>query len=207
MKVIEGNMSNKVGYRTLTVNGRYIRGYCLPDFKSKATEAESSKPSGSTSGSASGGLNKTPKWTGVSTADGLNVRTWAGTEYGNIKSYPKLNKGNEVDVCDSVKAADGDAWYYVRIAGKYYGFVHSDYIKKASTTEEKKELTIGDVVNFTGSKHYTSSYKTAKAKACKAGKAKITAINAKGAHPYHLVKASGSKATVHGWVDKDDIEA
>ena len=29
------------------------------------------------------------------------------------------------------KAADGKAWYYIRIAGKYYGFVSSDYIVKA----------------------------------------------------------------------------
>ena len=27
--------------------------------------------------------------------------------------------GNLIDVCDSVKAADGSEWYYVRIAGKY----------------------------------------------------------------------------------------
>lgn len=32
MQIIEGNISNKVGYRTLSVNGRYIRGYCLPDY-------------------------------------------------------------------------------------------------------------------------------------------------------------------------------
>lgn len=35
--VIEGNKSNAVGYRTIQVNGRYIRGYCLPDFASKAS--------------------------------------------------------------------------------------------------------------------------------------------------------------------------
>ena len=33
MKVIEGNMSDAVGCRTLQVNGRYIRGYGLPKFK------------------------------------------------------------------------------------------------------------------------------------------------------------------------------
>lgn len=34
--VIEGNKNNAVGYRTLTVNGRYIRGYGVPDYASKA---------------------------------------------------------------------------------------------------------------------------------------------------------------------------
>ena len=30
--VVEGNKSNAVGRRTLEVNGRYIRGYGVPDF-------------------------------------------------------------------------------------------------------------------------------------------------------------------------------
>lgn len=36
IKVIEGNKSDSVAYRTISVNGRYIRGYCLPDYASKA---------------------------------------------------------------------------------------------------------------------------------------------------------------------------
>lgn len=43
IKVIEGNKSNAVGYRSMAVNGRYIRGFCLPDYASKATS--SSAPS------------------------------------------------------------------------------------------------------------------------------------------------------------------
>lgn len=35
--VIEGNMSKKVGRRTMQVNGKYIRGYCLPDYSKKVT--------------------------------------------------------------------------------------------------------------------------------------------------------------------------
>ena len=71
-----------------------------------------------------------PKWVGEVTAQSLNVRTWAGTDFKNIKSYPTLAKTNLVDVCDTVKAADGSVWYYIRIAGKYYGFVSAKYIKK-----------------------------------------------------------------------------
>lgn len=36
MKIIEGNKSDSVAYRALSVNGKYIRGYCLPDYASKA---------------------------------------------------------------------------------------------------------------------------------------------------------------------------
>lgn len=38
--VIEGNVNSKVAMRTLAVNGRYIRGFGIPDFASKATEEE-----------------------------------------------------------------------------------------------------------------------------------------------------------------------
>lgn len=71
-------------------------------------------------------------YTGQVTASSLNVRTWAGTEYPNIKKYPTLSKGNKVDVMNfTQKASDGSSWYYIRIAGKYFGFVSAKHIKKA----------------------------------------------------------------------------
>ena len=36
MTIYEGNKGEAVATRTLQVNGRYIRGYCLPDYASKA---------------------------------------------------------------------------------------------------------------------------------------------------------------------------
>lgn len=38
--VIEGNLNNAVGYRELEVNGRYIRGFGVPDYASKADAVE-----------------------------------------------------------------------------------------------------------------------------------------------------------------------
>ncbi len=125
--VIEGNKGNAVGRRTMQVNGKYIRGYGVPKYNSGATQDSQS----GNMGSSSSALNKAPKWGGKVTASSLNVRSWAGTEYSNIKSWPTLSKGNLVDVCDSVKAGDGSTWYYVRINGRIYGFVHSAYITKA----------------------------------------------------------------------------
>ena len=75
-------------------------------------------------------LNKTPKYVGKVTATELNVRSWAGKENPIIKKWPLLKKDNLVDVCDTIKAADGSNWHYIRIAGKYYGFVSATYIKK-----------------------------------------------------------------------------
>lgn len=59
------------------------------------------------------------------------VRTWAGGNYPSIKKWPKLVRGNLVDVMNfTQKATNGVSWHYVRIAGKYYGFVAAKYIKK-----------------------------------------------------------------------------
>ena len=60
------------------------------------------------------------------------VRTWAGDNYPSIKKWPELVKGNLVDVMNfTQKATNGASWYYVCIAGKYYGFVAAKDIKKA----------------------------------------------------------------------------
>lgn len=68
---------------------------------------------------------------GKVTASALNVRTWAGTEFPQIRSYPTLNRGNLVDVMNyTQKANDGSEWYYIRIAGKYHGFVSAGYIER-----------------------------------------------------------------------------
>lgn len=40
IRVIEGNKNNAVEYRDIAVNGRYIRGYGLPDYASMATAQE-----------------------------------------------------------------------------------------------------------------------------------------------------------------------
>lgn len=75
-------------------------------------------------------ISNEPAWKVKVTADALNVRTWAGTNNSKLKSYPTINKGKIVDVCDVVNAKDGSKWYYIKIDDKVYGFVHSAYVKK-----------------------------------------------------------------------------
>ena len=77
-----------------------------------------------------GYLNSTPVALGRVTASSLNVRTWAGTEYPQIKSYPVLERGTIVDICDAITDSNAQVWYYVRIGGKWYGFVCGKYIEK-----------------------------------------------------------------------------
>ena len=77
--------------------------------------------------------DKTQKlFDGKVTATVLNVRTWAGTEYPNIKKIPTLKQGKKVEVMNfTQKAKDGSSWYYIRINGKYFGFASAKYIQKA----------------------------------------------------------------------------
>ena len=75
-------------------------------------------------------LSKVPKWVGMVNTAELNVRSWPGKENPTIKKYPYLAQNNLVDVCDTIKAKDGTDWYYVRIVGKYYGFVAAQYINR-----------------------------------------------------------------------------
>lgn len=93
------------------------------DF-SKLIKNSSEKPNTSTAPS------KTPKWVGKVTKNGAPVRTWAGKTNVQLKSYPILNKGNLIDVCDTIKSKSGNDWYYIRIANKYYGFIYSKYVKR-----------------------------------------------------------------------------
>ena len=75
---------------------------------------------------------------------------------------------------------------------------------KYAVEKPVKTVEIGDVVEFTGNKHYISS-NTGTGKSCKPGPAKVTAKDPAAVHPYHLVKVVGGGSTVYGWVDEEDV--
>ena len=117
IKVIEGNNGDAVAYRTIQVNGRYIRGYVTPEY------------AGSSGGTTS--------------------------------------------------------------------------VTGGETTAAALEHKVGEVVAFTGSKHYASS-SAAAGTAAKPGPAKITALSPGSSHPYHLIHTD-STSNVYGWVDAGDV--
>lgn len=95
--------------------------------------------------------------------------------------------------------------------GKIDGYGRPKYdVENSVETVEKPgtapDVEIGDVVNFTGSRHYISA-NTGTGSKCTPGKAKITAMKPGTVHPYHLIKVAGGGSTVYGWVDADNIEA
>lgn len=151
----------KTGTRVATVNDLYVRetpnGYVMGSINKRTVVEIDGKTSGKWTHVKVDGIGIGWIWTGYLaknesststtitdkqdksqvlfngkvTATVLNVRTWAGTEYPNIKKYPTLNQGNEVEVMNyTQKSKDGTSWYYIRIAGKYFGFVSAKYIKK-----------------------------------------------------------------------------
>lgn len=107
----------------LAVDGQYG-----PASKMKLTALHNAKVS--SDGSKNKTPSKTPKWVGAVNTNELNVRTGAGTGNPKLTTYPFLRQHNFVDVCDTVRAADGTDWYYVRIAGKYFGYVCGKYISR-----------------------------------------------------------------------------
>lgn len=110
-----------------------------------------------------------------------------GTYY-MFKDYPKGHNGMYNVTTDPMKAGS--------------------WINPADNVVAKpKTFEVGDVVTFTGTKHYVSANSSIGTK-CKSGKATITKIHqlGKSKHPYHLKKVKGSGSTVYGWVNASDIK-
>lgn len=108
--------------------------YVKKDGQDKPAQkpTEPSKPSNKPSDTIVNKQDKTKRlFVGKVTASELCVRTWAGEEHPQIKSYPTLGRGNLVDVMNfTQKDSKGADWYYIRIAGKYFGFVSAQYIQR-----------------------------------------------------------------------------
>lgn len=78
-------------------------------------------------------------------------------------------------------------------------------VESVETPEAAAAPEIGDIVNFTGFRHFISA-NSGTGHSCKPGKARVTAIKEGAQHPYHLIKQPGGGSTVYGWVDAEDIE-
>ena len=127
-----------------------------------------------------------------------------------LKFERPANQGESVQK----KRAEYGQKYYDKYASqtaqKPSGATGTAQAGNSSTTTQsgstgKSEPSVGDIVKFKGTTHFSSSNST-KAVACKPGEAKVTAISKNAKHPYHLQRTQGSSSTVYGWVDAADIE-
>lgn len=92
------------------------------------------------------------------------------------------------------------------------GYGIPNYARKATSTgpvvlpsvpATVADISVGDVLQFTGSKHYTNA-NAINGSAANPGKAKVTAISANSKHPYHVIHTDGT-SNVYGWVDAADV--
>ncbi len=217
---IEGNKGEAVARRVLSVGNGNIRGYAAPKFAT--APAASSKPATSTpASSSSSDLSRTVGWYGYANTD-ANVRTWAGTENKKLTSYPTIDKGTKVGVCDTIKDKDGDPWYYVKISGDKgdkYGFISASLIGKTAPTsvELKDDGKIEKTVKWTGK--VTASALNVRTWAGTENK-KLSSypqlergtevgvcdlVHDKDKDPWYYVKITGKKGTKYGFVSADYI--
>lgn len=99
--VIEGNYSDSVKRRSLAVNGRYIRGYGVPKYSSKATASGGGTSTGSDTGSsaASGDTIYTVK--AGDTLSGIAARY--GTTYQKLAEYNGIANPNIIRVGQKIR--------------------------------------------------------------------------------------------------------
>ena len=97
------------------------------------------------------------------------------------------------------------AYRNIQVNARYIrGYGVPKYATKAS---KPLQFNVGDIVIFNGNIHYTNSYSSGVAKACKPGEAIVTNYISGRAHPYHLKAVSGKGSNVYGWVNEKDISA
>ena len=190
IKVIEGNMSDAVGRRTLKVNGRYIRGYGVPKFKDG-----SSAGTGSPASAAGSGL---------AFKVGDVVQFTGSTHYAsaNATSGPTCKSGKAKVTAISANAKH--PYHLIAESGSgstVYGWVDADTVQAITGGGA---ISVGDTVQFAGGPHYTSANAASSNSSPKAGPAKVTAISKGAKHPYHVVHTDG-QSSVYGWVDADRV--
>lgn len=144
--VVEGNKSDAVGYRTISVGAASIRGYGIPDFAGKAakmngaTTASTTPIQTQTAQTTTTTKTETKVTTGYDpaqsfsksfaktftvTASSLNVRKGAGTSKQILGAIPKGSKAT----CYGYYSMSGSQIWLLVKAGSYTGYVCKTYLK------------------------------------------------------------------------------
>ncbi len=105
MTIIEGNKSDRVSYRKLQVNDKFIRGYCLPDYAKKAGKADAgtaSKPDSGTAGKPASGTEE--QIYTVKKGDTLSkIAAKYGTTYQKLASCNGIADHNKISAGQVIK--------------------------------------------------------------------------------------------------------
>lgn len=156
IKVIEGNMSNAVGYRNIAVNAKYIRGYGVPRYSTKATGKE---PTVTTELKESGGykIGDLVSFTGCLHYTNSFSRGIAKACKSGLARITNISKGNPHPYHLQAVVGKGSTVFgwvnAVDIAGKSSGKTHrvtyGDTLSKIAT---KYGTTVNNLVALNGIK-------------------------------------------------------
>ena len=184
MTIIEGNYNDMVKRRNVAINGRYIRGFGVPKYASKADAAAA------------------PNTSGVLTV-GDTVTFTGSVQYLSAYSGAKSVKAKACTATVTA-IASGKQHPFHLVGNGVEGWVDASSIEGvAGSSASPETITVGDEVVFNGAVHYKDSY-AANGYPCKGGEAKVTAINRNGIHSYCL-ESIGKVCTANGWVDAEFI--
>ena len=150
-KVIEGNKNNAVGYREMTINGKYIRGFITPNYASLATEKETPKKEADTPKENKPSLK-------FSVGDKVKFT-------GNVH-YTSSSKNATGHSCKSGKAkvtavSTGSAhpYHLKAVSGggsTVYGWVDADKVKAVSSSSSTYTVQKGDTLSAIAKKYGTT---------------------------------------------------
>lgn len=123
------------GRRTLEVNGRYIRGYGVPDFAKKATSSEPAKPA-TPAQPASGEEVYT-----VQRGDTLSgIAAKYGTTYQKLASYNGIANPNVISVGQKIKIPGSGVRTYTVEAGDSLWAIAAKQLGDGSRYNEIKTM-------------------------------------------------------------------
>lgn len=125
-----------------------------------------------------------------------------------LKTATSVKEASDAFMCQFERPADQSEAAKAKRASYgqgYYDKYSTPAKPSAPETPVVTELKVGDIVEFTGTKHYASA-NASTGPSCKPGRAKVTAVYKTGKHPYHLIAEKGGGSTVYGWVDVADIK-
>lgn len=122
IKVIEGNISNAVGYRNLQVNGRYIRGYVVPKFGDTAS-APATQPATTVSGTPSTGSKSDEKAIWDFLMDKLGNAYGVAGLMGNLYAESALRSNNLQNSYERSLGFNDETYTAAVDSGSYGNFV------------------------------------------------------------------------------------
>ncbi len=123
IKIIEGNISDSVGYRNIKVNAKNIRGYCLPDYASKATSKQPAPPKQPAQQKPQQNQTAGERTYTVKKGDTLSkIASKYGTTYQKLAAYNGIANPNVINVGQIIRIpGSGTRTYTVKAGDSLWG--------------------------------------------------------------------------------------